>query len=179
MSEGAPSKRLPRALDPRKQAHFHSLYEGMLLAEDLPRVADVVDSIDEISVRLAFSIEEQGKRIVAIDITGCVSVICQRCLKPVPVSMDIRSVVAIVWDEEEAKHLPEHLDPWVVGDAEADTYELVEEELLLNIPVVSYHEYDCIDPGLMKAGKKEDEQEEPKANPFQVLAGLKEKLPKD
>ena len=179
MSEGATSKRLPRTLEPRKHAHFGSIYQGVLLAEDLPRVADSVHSIDEISVRLAFHIEEQGERAVNVDINGTVSVICQRCLKPVEYKVAIESLLAIVRDEEEAKQLPGRFDPWLVEEVEADTYELVEEELLLNIPVVAYHDYDCIDASLYKAGEIEQEQEEPRENPFQVLAGLKEKLPKE
>lgn len=179
MSEGATSKRLPRNLEPRKQAHFGSIYEGVLLAEDLPRVADLVHSIDEIIVRLAFHVDEQGERAVNVEISGSVSVICQRCLKPMDHKVKIDSLLAIVRDEEEAKQLPGRFDPWIVEEVEADTYELVEEELLLNIPVVAYHDFDCVDASLFKAGEIEQEQEEPRENPFQVLAGLKEKLPKE
>ena len=179
MSEGTTSKRLPRSLDPRKQAHMNALYEGYLSAAELPRLADVVHSIDEIQVRLAFYIESQGERAISVKIDGQVEVICQRCLKPKAVTVDVESILVVVRNEDEAKQLPERYEPWIVSDVETDTYELVEEELLLNIPAVSYHDYSCIDSSLLEAGHNEQTQEEPKDNPFTVLAGLKDKLPKD
>ena len=178
MSEGAPSKRLPRRVEPRKQAHFGAVFQGSLGGEDLPRLANHVHSIDEIHVRLAFYIDDNSKRVVSVDIDASVGMICQRCLEPVVVKVSSQSVVAVVRDEDEAKQLSESLDPWIVEDTEADTYELVEEELLLNLPVVAYHEYDCINPDLYeyKIHDSEKQQESETENPFNVLAGLKGRL---
>ena len=181
MSEGAPSKRLPRRVEPRKQAHFGAVYQGSLDAEDLPRLASHVHSIDEIHVRLAFYIDDNGKRVVAIDTNANVDLLCQRCLEPVMVKVSSQSVVAIVRDEDEAKQLSESLDPWIVNDTEADTYELVEEELLLNLPVVAFHEHDCVNPDLYEYEIPDSEKprEIEGENPFNVLAGLKGKLKND
>ena len=178
MSEGAPSKRLPQRVEPRKQAHFGGVFQGNLDAEDLPRLANHVHSIDEIYVRLAFYIDDNGKRVVSVETDASVGLLCQRCLEPVIVKVSSQSIVAIVRDEEEAKQLGESLDPWIVEDTEADTYQLVEEELLLNLPVVAFHDYDCISPDLYEyqIHDSEKQQESETENPFSVLAGLKDKL---
>src|SRR5690606_35699247 len=96
----------------------------------------------------------------------------QRCLTPVskPVECDIS--LAIVWTEEEAKALPKHLDPWIVEEISADFFEMVEEELLLSLPPVAYHEEQCVDPELFQSGEPVVVKHE-KKNPFQVLEQLK------
>ena len=181
MSEGTTSKRLPSSLDPRKQAHLSAIYDGVLYADDLARLATVVDSIDDLQARLSFYIGDQGERVVSIEVSGCVSVICQRCLQSMPLKVDIKSLVAIVRDEEDIKQLPSRYEPWLVEEQEANVYELIEEELLLNVPVVSYHDHDCIDLNLLQAGQEIDvsvEEESEGENPFKALMDLKDKLSK-
>ena len=56
---------------------------------------------------------------------------------------------------------------------------LVEEELLLNLPVVSYHEELCIPSDLYSYGVEEPEQSQEQESPFSALADLKSKLSKE
>ena len=51
---------------------------------------------------------------------------------------------------------------------------LIEEELLLALPMVAYHEHACVDASLYSSGESvEDEQEQQAPNPFKVLEQLK------
>jgi uncharacterized protein len=87
----------------------------------------------------------------------------------VPVESNIS--LAVVWDEEEAEKLPESLDPWIVGEGLADFYEMIEEEMLLSLPAVAYHEEQCVDRQLFSSGQPVEVKKV--KNPFQVLEQLK------
>ncbi len=178
MSGSSKSNRLSSHIEPRKQAYLQSVYEGYVTLEDLPGIEDVVNSIEEINVRLALYVEEQGLKIAEIDINGIIQVTCQRCLKPCDLEIESKSSLAIVNSEDDAKTLPDRYEPWIVEGNEADVYQIVQEELLLSIPVVAYHKENCIDPRLLESGEEEIVIGEPKENPFKVLELLKKKTPK-
>ena len=175
MSAGTPFNRLPRLVEPRKLAHSNALFEGEIAAQDAPRIAEAVSEIQQLQARLEFDLDDRGHRVVVGQAKASVTADCQRCLQPVEqyeVSADIH--VAIVWDEDQAKALPKDLDPWIVGEGDVCLYDLVEEEILLNLPSVIYHDYDCLDASLFQSGEVEESVEKTD-NPFAILADLKKK----
>lgn len=175
MSEGAFSSRLPRLIEPGKLAQQELLLQGFVPAGKLSRVQAVVLSISNIDCRLAFRVDEQYRRLVAGKLHAKVELCCQRCLEAVSIELDVDLNVALVKEEEQAKNLPGWLDPWLVEESEADLYELVEEELLLNIPQIAWHEENCIDPALYSIGEVAEESSEEGENPFRMLEQLKRK----
>ncbi|WP_086931328.1 YceD family protein [Agarilytica rhodophyticola] len=176
MSDGSALQQIPRIVSPRKLAHSGTSIEGVLSSSNLEALNEVAQCDGEISVSLRFFIGEEGKRQVGGNISANLAYQCQRCLETMPAKpIEVSLAIAVVRSEEEAKQLPRALDPWVVLEEEADVYALIEEELLLASPVVSYHDYECVDSSLMSSGEpaKEDVQEE-KHNPFSVLSSLKQ-----
>ncbi|MFL0808903.1 MAG: YceD family protein [Agarilytica sp.] len=175
MSEGSPSQRLPKSLNPRKFAYQGLSFQGPIDGSALTRLAGAVDSIGDTSASLVFSISEDGKMVLEGKIDSLLSYQCQRCMEsmaPEAVSIDFK--VAIVRNEDEAKSLPKSLDPWLVEEDEANVYYLIEDELLLSLPVVANHAHACIEASLMQSGEAvEQEPETDKTNPFSVLAELK------
>ena len=103
-----------------------------------------------------------------------VAVTCQRCLEAMPVTIASKNTLAVVWTDEEARHLPKHLDP-VISEEACDLWELVEDELILALPAFSNHSnedcnkilVDLSQPTAPEAAKSD------KPNPFDVLAQLK------
>jgi len=109
--------------------------------------------------------------------------LCQRCLKPLPLPVDAQFSVAVVWSDEEASRLPKELEPYIVGEEPQDVRELVEDELIISVPYVSYHdEGQCVAEGYEKlADIVEPELMAPveaKENPFKVLEQLKDSAKK-
>ncbi len=101
-------KPLPRQGDPRKFAQQGVTLEGFIPVADLPRVVDATEnSVGEIQVHLEFKISEEGKRAVTGHASANLALICQRCLESVTVPVESDISLAIVWDEEAAKALPE------------------------------------------------------------------------
>lgn len=165
-------KTLPRLVDPRKFAQQGVILEGFLPLVQLLRIVDATESsAGDVQAKLEFKISEEGKKAVTGYAAAELSMICQRCLGVVSVPVQSDISLAIVWDEDAAKGLPGHFDPWITGEGMADLYDIIEEELLLSMPAVAYHKELCIDNKLYSSGKPVEAKRE--KNPFQVLEQLK------
>ena len=101
---------------------------------------------------------------------------CQRCLMPMPQGIDIDRQFLFVRDEAEATRLDEHSeeDMLVLAD-KLDLAELVEDELILSLPLVPRHET-CPQPLLLPAPMRSDEH--PAPHPFAALAALRDSPPR-
>lgn len=165
-------KPLPKQGDPRKFAQQGISLQGFVPVAALSRLVSVVqETTGDVQVDLAFGLNEEKKKVVTGHATADLTLVCQRCLEKVTVPVQSDISLAIVWDEEQAQALPEYLDPWIVGEGSADLFEMIEEELLLSLPAVAYHEEPCVDRQLFTSGKPVEVKKE--KNPFQVLEQLK------
>ncbi len=145
------------------------------MPQDLPRLSASVVSIQrDVLVKVCFSRDESGYRIVTGKLNTCVSLECQRCLLARDYTLHAEMDLAIVISEDQLGSLPESYEGWLLGeDGEADLYEAVEEELLLALPIVAFHdEQDCSASGQYSTGEFE-EAGSTRKNPFDVLGSLK------
>jgi uncharacterized protein len=99
---------------------------------------------------------------------------CQRCLQPVLVPVEVDSTLRFVATEEEAAALDAEAEYDVLAlPPRCNLRTLVEDELLLALPVVPMHER-CPQPLLQAdAARAPPPDGEDPANPFAVLAALK------
>ena len=96
---------------------------------------------------------------------------CQRCLQPVQTELDIDRWFLFVPGEDAAAQIDADSDDDVLALTRAlDLPELVEDELLLALPLVPRHEV-CPAPLLAPKGEHLDVEDSPKA--FAALAALK------
>jgi uncharacterized protein len=95
---------------------------------------------------------------------------CQRCLQPVDVSLDVRRAIRFVRGEQEAARLDAETEDDVLElERSVDLTALVEDELLLALPLVPRHEQ-CPVPLPEPAP---EEVPGPVPNPFAALQALK------
>lgn len=97
-----------------------------------------------------------------------------------PLQLECDTILGIVWTEEEACALPKELDPWIVTEDEGDIAQLIEDELLLALPFVIYHdENDTACKTLLNGSafkRKPNNQEiNSQESPFEALKVLKDK----
>jgi len=100
---------------------------------------------------------------------------CQRCLGAVDVPIDVSRRFRFVSDETAAERLDEEIeDEVLVLGRSLDLHELVEDELLLAMPLVPRHDV-CPDAPPLAFGDEETEEDaaDERKNPFAVLAALK------
>ncbi|NIB41229.1 nucleic acid-binding protein [Pseudomaricurvus alkylphenolicus] len=172
MSSTPSNKHLPRLIDPRKFAQQGLSLNGNVAVSELSRLAEAsVDPSTDVEVALEFGVDEEKHRLITGSAQCRLKVACQRCLEPVEINLAAELNLAIVWDEERAKQLPRALDGLILGEGQADLYTIIEDELLLNLPMVSYHEEECIEQ--TSFGEEVEEEASQTSNPFQVLEQLK------
>jgi uncharacterized protein len=100
---------------------------------------------------------------------------CQRCLQPMPLALDLDRTIRFVPGEDEAAQLDEELEEDVLAlPRTLDLQSLVEDELILALPIVPMHET-CPEPLSFSAEAATDSEavEDERPNPFAALAALK------
>ncbi len=167
---------LPTTLDVRKATARGVSVSGALEPLDLPRFRAMLAADDGVvRAHLTFSRDEEGRYLIEAACDATVAVICQRCLEPFELQLRSANTLAAVWSDEQARHLPKHLDPLLLEGDDCPLWQIVEEELILALPPFNYHpQPDCnADLVGLAASEPEQEQREDKPNPFEVLAQLK------
>jgi uncharacterized protein len=106
---------------------------------------------------------------------ACVSVRCQRCLQPMAAPLDVDRWIRFVREAAQAEALDAELEDDVLElPRQLDLHELVEDELLLALPLVPRHDV-CPEPLPLGSGPELDVPDRP--NPFAALQQLKKSKP--
>ncbi|WP_292934001.1 YceD family protein [Noviherbaspirillum sp.] len=146
--------------------------EGEVAVADLPRlVEESADRSGTVRWSLQGGSNQHGHPQLALSVTGTVSLMCQRCLKPFAFEIASESVLVLAPDEESADEIDAMLGDEsvevIVGSRNFDIAQLIEDDALLTIPLSPKHAA-CPDQ-LMPEMEKEAEKE----SPFAVLKSLK------
>ncbi len=107
-----------------------------------------------------------------------IAMACQRCLQPVAVPLATDRWFRFVADETTAEAEDQDAEEDVLVLAPSfDLLELVEDELLMDLPLVPAHELCPVDLPHEAADEGAPQSGDGKPNPFAVLAGLKSGKP--
>ncbi len=159
-------------LDARKVCDAEQLIKGSIQVAELNGLLSYLESDQgNVEVTLQFQRDERRRPTVTglVEAKG-VEIICQRCLQIAPHDLRVDLDVTVVLDESQAEKLPAERDAWIVEDGQLNLRELLDQELILSLPIVPYH-VDCeVETQYGDAGA-----EQQKENPFGVLAGLLQK----
>ncbi len=178
----------PAQIEPFKWAEQGFVWSGQLPLSRFARIArEAIGSIDDqlINVDCKLSMDAYH-RVVWLDghVETTVPMECQRCLGPVEIELVSDFHLALVDDESLIERLDEDADFIVLGESEAttkgsfdapamaDLLALIEDELLLLMPLSPKHEF-CVHK---HQPATEELVEEKRDNPFDILAGLKGKV---
>lgn len=129
----------------------------------------------EVCFDLVFGRDAQQRAVVSIHVNATLQLYCQRCMGVVQWPVEADSRLALVAGPEEAARLPEGLDPLLLEEPRLALSTLVEDELILAVPVAPLHEVDDCAVDLAKVNDPTGLPSEPapeRENPFAVLAGL-------
>ena len=165
---------IPPHVDPRKLADRGVSLEGTLLLADLERLCDPLsDDVGTVQAKFDFERDEQKTVVIHSALTVEVKMVCQRCLELVTLPIHSESTYAVVKEGANTQSLPKGYDVLELGEDPLDLLALIEEELLLALPIVpAHHPEECQQPaGLDEPDPGEDEVT--RSNPFSVLAQLK------
>jgi len=164
---------LPKTVDPLKYADQDKVLEGHLSIHLMPRLAEtLVESTGEVDVKLIFGRDAQNLRVLNGELTTRLLLTCQRCLQPVETPIQSRFSLGIVLNDEQAQNLPRVYEPLLVEPDKLVVLDVIEEELILSLPMFAYHD-DCVIESGSQAEHKDNEGVSEKTNPFSVLSELK------
>jgi uncharacterized protein len=160
---------LPERIEPVGLADAGRSFRGEVPVSELMRLRPSLSSADgHLKVALEFRLDERRIRILAGSIEGSVDLVCQRCLKTLRFPLDLDFRLGIVSSDEEIDRLPDGYEPILVTGEPLRTFDVVEDEVLLALPVIPLHEgVDNCESGYVNQPQAEKE------NPFSVLAKLK------
>jgi uncharacterized protein len=108
-----------------------------------------------------------------LNVSTSLPLTCQRCLGPVDVLVQIERAFRFVETEAQAEQEDdESPEDVLVLSRDFDLAALIEDEVLMDLPVVPRHD-SCPLPVKLTAADPDFEEASPKPSPFAVLAGLK------
>ena len=133
--------RLPATIDPFRLARAGQALSGRLTIAPMRRLADsVYDRDGVVKVELFFGYDESDRATVRGNIEGTLELVCQRCLMGLPYHCDIEVNLALVTSEWAAQPLESGYELLVVAQTPLSLSELIEDELILALPVVPTHD---------------------------------------
>jgi uncharacterized protein len=139
------------------------LSDNLAMAQ-LPRLADMLVNQQKTQVQFQLSGASKQFRQPSLHLTikADISVICQRCLEQMLVNLNLNFDYLISETEISEAEENDEID-WLEANYEMDVCELIEDELLLALPIAPTHAHDC---------SKLNTQSGDKPNPFAALKGL-------
>jgi len=169
-------QQLPREIDPFRFANSGIRLTGQIPLSSMRRLAEQLVSDDGmVDVDMHFDIDETGLPFMKGRFQTSIQLICERCMSQMTLQMDIPALLGIIRHERKVEGLAEQYEPWIIDDAkQVDPALMVEDELILALPIVPKHDYVCLPDDVWQAGEAESEADKP-VSPFAVLAALKEK----
>ncbi|MBD1588892.1 YceD family protein [Pseudomonas typographi] len=165
---------IPLHVDPRKLADRNATLEGSVPLADLPRLCDPLsDSVGTVQAGFVFDRDEDRTVVIHSDLSTEVQMVCQRCLEPVTLPIHSECTYAVVKLGANTQSLPTGYEVLELGEDPLDLRDLLEDELLLALPIVpAHHPEECQPPAGANAPES-GAAEVQRPNPFSVLAQLK------
>jgi DUF177 domain-containing protein len=139
-------KASPARFDALRLARERGVLDGSVDAHALPRVADLLsEGPASVAWRIEGTADASGRAALRIELSGGVTLACQRCLADFDWPIDQATEVLLARDESELAALDADATLEVVLAAgQLDPLMLVEDELVLALPFAPRHpDADC------------------------------------
>ncbi|GLX86512.1 hypothetical protein tloyanaT_27650 [Thalassotalea loyana] len=166
--------KLPITIDPYKSAQRRLECDGYFELNGMDRLLGECGNTDgQVEVKVNFDVDEQGLVVISGNGSTTVSLTCQRCNEFYTQALEIEFSFSPVKNEDAAADLPSYYDAIALDEnGEVNLRSLVEDELMLAIPLIPKHELkDCKAPADSVWGELPEALDKP--NPFDVLKQLK------
>lgn len=158
-------------IHPERLASQARVFKGTFTPRDLDRLRDsIADDRGELRYEITAGLDRQRQKVVTCIIEGFVFLICQNTLEAFRHEISIHDRLVLVDDESRLPSVEEEGDAedYVVADEPLDVRDLVEDAVLLSLPMVPRKPGQDV-PVKREAGTGRKE------SPFAALASLKKK----
>jgi len=163
------NKSLPDQLKLFNFAKKEISLSGLYQISDFPRITEIASNKkDNVRVELSFYLKNNKTPCVEGIIELDIVLTCQRCLDNLSIALKVNFNLAFVRNDQQSEELDSHYEIYVIEEEELATFDLISDEILLSIPMVPTHDYDCI-----KEINEQEIVEEKSENPFAILKKIK------
>jgi uncharacterized protein len=140
---------------------------------ELPRLRSRIAGIGGSVRGTARFARQADTATVELSLAGTATLQCQRCMQPMTLAVESTTHLALIAAEADAAAVPEELEPVLAPEGRISAGELIEEELLLALPIVPLHRL----PDECAVGREaplvgELEPEQVRQRPFERLAEM-------
>lgn len=167
------SASLPEVLDAWRTVAARRSFEGRLPLASMRRLRDsLVDAEGEVAYVIEFGTDSLQVPYIELQIDAELPLECQRSLQRYLEPVKIVQRLGLIRDEEDEAGLPPGYEPLLMAEhGELRPAELIEDELILAVPVVPVNP----DSESVQRDWPADEEAVAQASPFAALAALKDK----
>lgn len=163
--------RLPKTIDPFREAERQSQYSGVLELAKLPRLAAVMTSeAGELQCEFELYREERNFWVIG-RFSSVLHLECQRCLEPFDMPIERQFKLRIEKAERVDDDYDHGYESIVVEDGQLDVMVMIEDEVLLAMP--SFPKHLEVKECNWRADALEKGEGPKRSNPFDVLESLK------
>ncbi len=153
--------------------------QGRLPLQTMDRLGEMlVENKGEVEYNLHFVRDDQNRQMITGELVATVVMQCQRCLAPVSIQVQRSMAWECVWSEAQFPNIAAGHDPYLMEESPVALAGLVEDEMILSLPLVARHEaHEACTPPQFSGGEdgRQDEPDTREPHPLADLARLKRK----
>lgn len=170
--------KLPISINPTRLAEKEATLAGVLSLANMPRLKDLLaDTTGEAAVTMHFGYDESHTAYIHLTVNVSLLLICQRCMENFSYPMTIDVLLNPIIESEKTPNTQEHpkraaklprqsqnqaYEPLMMESETVILQDIVEDEILLNLPLIPKHTQDVC-PVVLSASKESETE-----NPFKV-----------
>jgi len=162
---------LPERVDASRMVQARRSFQGTLPLASLARLRGSLAADDGVAeYDLEFGRDELGVAYLALRVDAELALVCQRTLEVYRQPVHVEQRLGLIGHESDEAALPPGYEALLIVDGQVHPAEVIEDELILALPVVPLKPGAPLD---WNDGSEPDPVDEEPANPFAVLAKLK------
>ena len=129
-----------RKVDPVILANHREQIAGHVPVKSLTRLSNLLQSSDgDVQVSVVFEPGADDHPVIEGEVKAAVSAMCQRCLKAMPLEIETEFRLVVLNLDTEVDETTGLFDSVLMENDEIDLYDLVEDELLMAMPLSPMH----------------------------------------
>lgn len=163
---------VPDILDPWRMVQARRVFEGTIPVKQMERLIGLLATpTGEIAYRVEFGSDEFDIACADLKIDAGLSMLCQRTMQVFVQPVRIEQRLGLIRDESQEAALPESYEALLVTDGQLRLKEVIEDELILSLPLVALSPGAPLEQVPLTAGSAPDTDQA--SSPFAVLGQLK------
>ena len=121
----------------------NAVMSGNIPIENLERLSAALETTKgSVDFRLRFERRDAVWQKLRLEYSAALKLVCQRCLDPVAIELCDAIDFGVLATESLERSLPAGIEPLIVADERLSLLQLIEDELILALPLVPKHQDD-------------------------------------